>query len=672
MQFVYPYFLWALAALAIPIIIHLFHFRRFKKVYYSNVHLLKEIKEETSTKSRLKNLLILLSRCATLAALVFAFAQPILTSTADTDNQPRAVEIFVDNSFSMEAEKEEVPLLTIARDKARDIINAHEESDRYLILTHDLEAKNQRYVDQKTAIAFVEEIKISPEVQPLKNIMNVFDRLEQNLSDHTYSRFLLSDFQANISSFDAPIDSTIDITLIPLTAVYENNVGVSNMKWEAPIAMKDQENRLIIELTNYGSDVEEVELRMNYEDQERPLGTVRINPNSVSYDTAAIAVTRTGWHEIELMINDYPIEFDNQLFGSFEIKDFIDVLSIYDRNTNKYLETAFESISYYELRQESKNRIKYEAFETTELIVLDDLVDISSGLTAELIKYVKAGGNLLIFPNVNAQVSGYNSLLAQLNVDRLASLQDKAGEVSTINAEEFVFNDVFQSTRRNIRLPKTKKNWTFSGSGANTREYLLRYRNGTSFMSKYSVERGNVYLCAAPLLSEFNDLVVNAEIWVPMLYKMALSSGIRKPLYYSIGEDGIITSSNIPQSNVGGYLMQGPSEFIPGVSNHGGENYIDLRDQIRSAGQYSLTLNEEKLQTLSFNYNKIESDISYRDVESINQELGGKANVISNVVSADLSNIILERRHGTSLWRWCLIFALLMLLVETTLIRFWK
>ncbi|MCC6723197.1 MAG: BatA domain-containing protein, partial [Saprospiraceae bacterium] len=35
MQFLYPGFLFALAALAIPIIIHLFYFRRFKKVYFT-------------------------------------------------------------------------------------------------------------------------------------------------------------------------------------------------------------------------------------------------------------------------------------------------------------------------------------------------------------------------------------------------------------------------------------------------------------------------------------------------------------------------------------------------------------------------------------------------------------------------------------------------------------
>jgi len=141
MQFLYPTFLWALGALAIPVIIHLFHFRRFKKVYFTNVHLLKELKEETSTRSRLKSLLILLARCAALAMLIFAFAQPLIKSGEAVDERNNAVEIFIDNSWSMQARDAEVPLLTLVKDRAREIVSSYDESDRYLILTHDLEAE---------------------------------------------------------------------------------------------------------------------------------------------------------------------------------------------------------------------------------------------------------------------------------------------------------------------------------------------------------------------------------------------------------------------------------------------------------------------------------------------------------------------------------------------------
>jgi len=79
MGFLYPSFLWALLAIAIPIIIHLFYFRRFRTVYFTNVRFLKEVKEQTSNRQKIRNLLVLLSRILALAFLVFAFAQPYLT-----------------------------------------------------------------------------------------------------------------------------------------------------------------------------------------------------------------------------------------------------------------------------------------------------------------------------------------------------------------------------------------------------------------------------------------------------------------------------------------------------------------------------------------------------------------------------------------------------------------
>ena len=43
MSFVYPAFLFAASLIAIPVIIHLFNFRRYKTVYFSNVQFLKEV-----------------------------------------------------------------------------------------------------------------------------------------------------------------------------------------------------------------------------------------------------------------------------------------------------------------------------------------------------------------------------------------------------------------------------------------------------------------------------------------------------------------------------------------------------------------------------------------------------------------------------------------------------
>ena len=106
-------------------------------------HLLKEIKEETSNRNKIRNLLVLLARCAALAALVFAFAQPLIKQGSVANARHHAVQLIIDNSFSMDATRDEIPLLRLAKDKALEIISAHNESDIYLILTHDLASKHQ-------------------------------------------------------------------------------------------------------------------------------------------------------------------------------------------------------------------------------------------------------------------------------------------------------------------------------------------------------------------------------------------------------------------------------------------------------------------------------------------------------------------------------------------------
>ena len=78
MKFLHPEILWGLSALSIPILVHLFNFRRFKKVQFSNVAFLKDIRQETQSKRILRHLLILAARMLAIACLVLAFAQPYI------------------------------------------------------------------------------------------------------------------------------------------------------------------------------------------------------------------------------------------------------------------------------------------------------------------------------------------------------------------------------------------------------------------------------------------------------------------------------------------------------------------------------------------------------------------------------------------------------------------
>ena len=122
MYFLYPAFLFALLSLAIPVVIHLFNFRKYKKVYFSNVQFLKEVQEQQASRRNLKERLILASRLLALLFLILAFARPYIPGARNANAaKQQVISIFVDNSYSMETLNREGSLLDEAKRRAKEM-----------------------------------------------------------------------------------------------------------------------------------------------------------------------------------------------------------------------------------------------------------------------------------------------------------------------------------------------------------------------------------------------------------------------------------------------------------------------------------------------------------------------------------------------------------------------
>ena len=78
MSFLNPYLLWGLLAVSIPVIIHLFNFRRFRRIYFTNVKFLEELQQQTRRQSQLRHILVMILRMLAITSLVLAFAQPYI------------------------------------------------------------------------------------------------------------------------------------------------------------------------------------------------------------------------------------------------------------------------------------------------------------------------------------------------------------------------------------------------------------------------------------------------------------------------------------------------------------------------------------------------------------------------------------------------------------------
>ena len=221
MQFLFPYFLIASLTIAIPIIIHLFYFRRFKQVYFTNVRFLKEVKEESSARSKLRNLLVLLARCLAFLALVFAFAQPFLPQQSAVKQGEKAISIYVDNSFSMSSMSEDAPMVEKAKQRAREIVNAYATDDRFQIITSEMEGRHLHLVSKDDALGLIEEIKIAHSSPKLSDVFNKQKQVLQTAGTEHKIIYEISDFQKKNADIAAIKDTVLDIKLVPLTSVEE-------------------------------------------------------------------------------------------------------------------------------------------------------------------------------------------------------------------------------------------------------------------------------------------------------------------------------------------------------------------------------------------------------------------------------------------------------------------
>ncbi|MFN0216085.1 MAG: BatA domain-containing protein [Saprospiraceae bacterium] len=691
MQFLFPAFLAAIAVISIPIIIHLFYFRRFKRVYFTNVRFLKEVKEETSNRQKLRNLMVLLMRCLAIIAMVLAFAQPFIPLSSGVKKGERAVSIFVDNSFSMNALSQDAPLLELAKQRARDIVSAYNLADRFQILTNDFEGRDQRLISKEDALSRIEEIRNSPASRELSKVLIRQQQCFNTGKQENKTAYLVSDFQTNIADVTNFRDTIIDVKLVPMRAVQERNVSVDSAWFENPVQILNQPANLVVKLSNRSDDAaSDLRLSLQHDGQTKPVGAISIPARSSRLDTVSFTILHAGWHEARLSVTDYPIQFDDDYYLSFHVAERINVLAVNGLSDNKYLNNAFLGAKYFHLDNADARSLDYSRFANYQLIILNELTTISSGLANELKTFCQNGGNVLAFPTQTADLDSYNAFLQNFAAGNLGAYEPTPRQASQVNTEEFVFRDVFLNKSANLRLPNTQGNFKIAPARG---EQILSYRDGSALLSKFPQGEGALYFSAAPLNEQISDLVRNGEIFVPMLFKMAIAGTKSRQIAYTIGKDEVLESKHqVSASGETNYKLRAvdgssstanpppstvhrpPSvEFIPEQRIFGSRVLLTPGTQLQDAGWYQLRLQgDSTLAEFAFNYNRKESDLRFKTDDILAEGLPKNMTVLATSAEANFSQVVDEQERGIVLWRWCVVFALLFLALEVLFLRLWK
>jgi len=683
MIFLQPYFLFGLLAVMIPIIIHLFQFRRYKTVYFTNVAFLRHLKQETEKQSKLKHLLVLLARILAIIAIVAAFAQPVIPEQEDAKSSLKAknyVSIYIDNSHSMQLQSDQGSILTKARSKASEIINSYPATAQFQFLTNDFRAYHQRFFDKSRARNLVEEADITSATRKLSEVVSrqkqLFQKEKARVNKHIY---LISDFQkstADIESIQA--DSSFNINLVKLTATQPNNLYIDSCWFEEPVRQIQQTSVLHVNIKNSGvKDYEKIPLKLKINGNQRALASFSVKAGAEVETELSFTNNETGWHNARLEIVDNPVTFDDVFYFSYEIKPAINIIEIYEDRPSPYLARLFKRDSLIEYHSADVLKLNYSRLSENQLIIMNEVESFSSGLIKTLQKNIAEGkSDLVIIPD-EKRVSASNQLTNALAISGYGAPDSSSTEVTDITTSHPLYENVFMekvslTSDKNFDLPVVHRYLSMSKKPGT--EVLMRLANEDPFLLTQKVGGSNVYQLASPIKDAFTNLQRHA-LFVPTFHRMAiLSQRSGKIFHYTQGTSSISIPSSRLQGNdqvVKLQLVGGDYEIIPPVSEVRGG--IQIENNITRAGHYRVQYNKSTLGYLSFNFNRIESAMQMLSTDEL--AIAAKDNIKTELTIYDespkpLKKRIEENQAGYPLWRWFIIMALIFLGIEVLFLRF--
>ena len=681
MNFLFPTFLIGLTAIAIPIIIHLFNFRKYKKVYFTNVQFLKELKQESDSKSKLKEWLILAMRILAIACLVFAFAQPFIPGKIKAIQGEKAISIYIDNSFSMESTNKKGTLLENAKQYATEIANTFNASDKFQLLTNDFEGKHQRLVSKEEFIEQLNEVKISSATKSINDVVKRQQDFLQNNSSKNKRIFLLSDFQKNTSAISkSDIDTSVAISFIPISSTEVNNVFIDSVWFETPVQQFETQQIIHATIINKSNkDIENGSLKLYINEAQVSLASFDVTAGNKKDVSISFTVKIKGINKGVLKIEDYPITYDDNFYFSFNAQTTIKALVINgkDTKTASNFRSLMQDDSLFIYKENNESSIDYSLFTNTNIIVLNELSSLTSGLTSELQKFVSNGGSVVIFPNKKADLESYNGSFKNIQLPQLVKLDTTNTKTQSINFEQGLYEGVFDKIDQRMDLPKVYEHFEFAKTTNSNSQNLVLLQNNQFLISLNPLGSGKIYLFSIPSDEKSSNLLKHA-LFVPTLIKMSILSLKPSPIYYKTAVNEAISLRNTSNFSDKALHIIKDDKKVDVIPEHrllNNATTLFTQNQITEAGQYAVIEDTSIIKDLAFNFDRKESDMNFMGEEELQKQIDDNGLKNMNIIMPDekiLANALQETNDGKKLWKLFLILTLVFLAAEILIIRLFK
>ncbi len=587
-----------------------------------------------------------------------AFAQPFIPS-ASLGTASNKVAIYLDNTYSMTNEIEDnISAFDLALNYINKITEVYPTSTSYKLITNDFDPSSNSYKSANEIKELLTEIRLTGVSRTAEEI---YERVKDRGIAEPKDVFWLSDFQkSTLGKEEVNLDSLTDLNLVPFEFNSINNLYIDSLYLDNPFMIGDQQVKLNVVVANKGSkEVDDLGIKVYIDSVQSATATMDIQPNDKQLITFDLAFNNTS--EGRISIEEFPVTFDNDFYFVINNAKKIRVLEIFQNRSERYIQGVFGNEKLFQFESYDVSNLDYSLLSKADLVVVNGLSEITSSLASVINNRIEAGSHFLIIPSINPDLNSYKAVVSLSRIG-LASQSPKTALASPDLNNPF-FENVFEESKQRIAMPEAIQILDLG----NDRNALLKFQNGSPFLTE---PRKGMYVLASPLITDYSTFQ-NHALFVPVMYRMAAESavGLGK-LFYFVDDDYIsLNVDSLAADNVF-KLSNSSSEIIPPQRVINNSVLIEIPKFALEAGFYKLNLADQNITTLAFNNSPLESDLRQLPIDDLGSLFKGKYSVISVSNEMAFSKAVENKYIGESLWKYAVLLALLFLLAEVLLIRF--
>jgi len=648
MYFKHPLILFALILLIIPIIVHLFKLQKFAKTPFTNVKFLKNILLKNRKSSKLKKLLVLISRMLFFLFLILAFAQPYISKKSLL--QKSSLVIYLDNSYSLQTKENNITTLQLAIQN----LLRFKPSGNVTLLTN-----NNKYANLtlKQFRAQLSKIKFSVQPFRLNQAILKIQSVAKNLKSKV-TCYIISDFQKinkNLSSLN--YDKKNNYNLVDL-----GNKKIANQFIDSIFLTNKNATNWFLNVLIKNTDNKNINLQISLYNNNLLIAKSVVQKFKNNATIVHFSIKKFLEFNGKLSLNNPYLTFDNDFYFTINPTKQIRILSI--GKLSKTLKKLFYANEFL-FSQKNQQNLDYTKIKHKQLIILNEISVFSKMLKNALKSFINNGGSIIIIPNTKTESAVYINLLKSLNINVKITKQSNKQLITKIIYGNPIFSGVFEKPVKNFDYPSVE---SYFKVNSNQKSSIIKFANSDDFISQFNLKKGNIYLFASSIENPKNTFK-NSPLIVPIFYNIAKQSARSNQLYYTINNQNNIKVETHLNNDEVLKLKKSNNLFIPQQQIFA--NYVMIKTDLHpnKQGIYKVLKDSTVIKNLAFNYNRNESlQNFYTKTELLkkNNEIHFFIDISTAFKSYKLENGIIE------LWKIFIALSLLFYFVELLILKHLK